>query len=656
MVALLKPLEGLYENIMHSPDTYKLKENVFSEPDPNFVISRDNKGNTISIYSDNRWDFSTYVSNPSQHGILIFLGNIKEKRYISEAKKILFVLMIFGSGRNGSSYSIETLKHYFFDCITRIYKFAKGLNKTITAIFENNNLLLMYIEKECYAQNHIVSLSSILKFLDELSSQHTMIKYKKSDKVISAIRKNRVKYSQKQTTVIPSRILVSSIKERWLQISKIEKNLDNISNFIKRFISSDYFAMSTVMYYKKKAQDREDVLFWDESVSKLNLNDIFLKYNVINIPTFKTFIKKIQGTCKHLIHAYSGMRNGEVLSLKCDCIENVNNNKIVRLLSSTSKLHGSKTDAKWVTTKELERVVNILKFLNKPVADFHNISLKEMPLFIASSFFERRIKGDIPKKLSINNINQNDYLEMDSSQLMITEEDINELDDINFSSNWKSEDNIEEGKVWKFKSHQYRRSLAIYSIQSGLVSLGALQIQFKHLFREMTLYYGNGASYAKKLFDISKEHIANDFDKLKPEIETLEYIKNVIFSDEQLFGTHGTFIERNVKNKNTSQKDYILENREKTLQQFKKGEIAYKETALGGCISTEACDYALTRSIVACGGCDSSIIKKSKLDNVINKQKEFIEFLDKDSIEYRTEMGDLEELEKQRKQFLGSKA
>ena len=54
--------------------------------------------------------------------------------------------------------------------------------------------------------------------------------------------------------------------------------------------------------------------------------------------------------------------------------------------------------------------------------------------------------------------------------------------------------------------------------------------------------------------------------------------------------------------------------------------------------------------------CDSSIIKKSKLDNVINKQKEFIKFLDKDSIEYRTEMRDLEELEKQRKQFLGSKA
>ena len=69
----------------------------------------------------------------------------------------------------------------------------------------------------------------------------------------------------------------------------------------------------------------------------------------------------------------------------------------------------------------------------------------------------------------------------------------------------------------------------------------------------------------------------------------------------------------------------------------------------------ESCDYAITRSIVACGGCDSSIIKKSKLDNVIEKQKQFIKLLDKESVEYRTEVADLLELENQRKLFLGSK-
>ena len=38
-------------------------------------------------------------------------------------------------------------------------------------------------------------------------------------------------------------------------------------------------------------------------------------------------------------------------------------------------------------------------------------------------------------------------------------------------------------------------------------------------------------------------------------------------------------------------------------------------------------------------------MKKSKVDNVIQKQKEFISFLDPSSIEYRTEVEDLNRLE-----------
>ena len=231
---------------------------------------------------------------------------------------------------------------------------------------------------------------------------------------------------------------------------------------------------------------------------------------------------------------------------------------------------------------------------------------------------------------------------LDYSSLRLTIEDKQEIEEIDFNKNIRD---LEIGEQWEFKTHQYRRSLAVYSIQSGLVSLGALQIQMKHLFREMTLYYSNGASYARKLFDIPKEHIAYEFDKLKPELDTLAYIKNVIFSDEKLFGAHGSFVENNTKQNNHEFKTYILENRDKTLKQFKNGEIAYKETALGGCIATEACDSRLTRSITACFNCHGGILKKSKVDNVIQKRREFISYLDPSSIEYRTEIEDLNKLE-----------
>jgi len=91
--------------------------------------------------------------------------------------------------------------------------------------------------------------------------------------------------------------------------------------------------------------------------------------------------------------------------------------------------------------------------------------------------------------------------------------------------------------------------------------------------------------------------------------------------------------------------NFILKNKDKTIKQFKNGDISYKETALGGCIATEACDSRLTRSLTACLECHGAVLKKSKIDNVIQNQKIFIECLDKNSVEYNTESTDLKILE-----------
>jgi hypothetical protein len=68
--------------------------------------------------------------------------------------------------------------------------------------------------------------------------------------------------------------------------------------------------------------------------------------------------------------------------------------------------------------------------------------------------------------------------------------------------------------------------------------------------------------------------------------------------------------------------------------------------------STEACDSRIARSTTACFDCYGGILKKSKVDNVIQKQKEFMEYLNKDSIEYRTEMDDLNKLEDLRNKLI----
>ena len=636
--------ENYYESSLSAPDSILIDTFDINEIRQDFIISRDKDGKILSLYKDNVWNLKTYVSNPSQHGIIDFENRI-ESSNISDVKKLMFLLIVFGSGRNGSQYSVETLGHYFNDVMVPLSKFALENKTTITKIIENNILLNSYINNKCSNLGKVQCLSSTLVFLDNLSNRSTQINFQRNKDIFKLLKSKINDFSAEhhQTSIIPSRILAESIRQRWIQIEEIETNLTNLIKFLDMYIESERFASSETMINKYK-WDCNKTLQWKEAINFYQLNNLFKKYSLKNRVNFKGFITKIQGTCKHLLHAYTGMRNGEMLNTQSNCLESVpTNSGICRIISTTSKFTGTNQNAKWVTSKEVERIIFILRSINQVIAKHYNLNLNDLPLFLSGNIFVE--KGKIRDNENIRakrKFDKRDELPLDYSSLRLTIEDKQEIEEIDFNKNIRD---LEIGLPWEFKTHQYRRSLAIYSIQSGLVSLGALQIQMKHLFREMTLYYGNGASYARKLFDIPKEHIANDLDALKPELGTLAYIKNVIFSDEKLFGAHGSFVENNTKQNNHKFKTYFLENRDKTLKQFKNGEIAYKETALGGCIATEACDSRLTRSITACFDCHGGILKKSKVDNVIQKQKEFISFLDPSSIEYRTEVEDLNRLE-----------
>lgn len=636
--------ENYYESSLSAPDSILIDTFDINEIRQDFIISRDKDGKVLSSYKDNVWNLRTYVSNPSQHGIIDFENRI-ESSNISDVKKLMFLLIVFGSGRNGSQYSVETLGHYFNDVMVPLSKFALENKTTITKIIENNILLNSYINNKCSNLGKVQCLSSTLVFLDNLSNRSTQINFQRNKNIFELLKSKINDFSAEhhQTSIIPSRILAESIRQRWIQIEEIETNLTNLIKFLDMYIESERFASGETMINKYK-WDCNKTLQWKEAINFYQLNNLFKKYSLKNRINFKGFITKIQGTCKHLLHAYTGMRNGEMLNTQSNCLESVSTNSgICRIISTTSKFTGTNQNAKWITSKEVERIIFILKSINQVIAKHYNLNLNDLPLFLSGNIFveKRKIRANENIRAK-RKFDKKDELPLDYSLLRLTIEDIQEIEEIDFNKNIGD---LEIELPWEFKTHQYRRSLAIYSIQSGLVSLGALQIQMKHLFREMTLYYGNGASYARKLFDIPKDHIAYELDTLKPELDTLAYIKNVIFSDEKLFGVHGNFVENNTKQNNHEFKTYFLENRDKTLKQFKNGEIAYKETALGGCIATEACDSRLIRSITACFDCHGGVLKKSKVDNVIQKQKEFISFLDPSSIEYRTEVEDLNKLE-----------
>ena len=380
--------ENYYESSLSAPDSILIDTFDINEIRQDFIISRDKDGKILSLYKDNVWNLKTYVSNPSQHGIIDFENRI-ESSNISDVKKLMFLLIVFGSGRNGSQYSVETLGHYFNDVMVPLSKFALENKTTITKIIENNILLNSYINNKCSNLGKVQCLSSTLVFLDNLSNRSTQINFQRNKDIFELLKSKINDFSAEhhQTSIIPSRILAESIRQRWIQIEEIETNLTNLIKFLDMCIESERFASSETMINKYK-WDCNKTLQWKEAINFYQLNNLFKKYSLKNRINFKGFITKIQGTCKHLLHAYTGMRNGEMLNTQSNRLESVpTNSGICRIISTTSKFTGTNQNAKWVTSKEVERIIFILRSINQVIAEYYNLNLNDLPLFLSGNIF-----------------------------------------------------------------------------------------------------------------------------------------------------------------------------------------------------------------------------------------------------------------------------
>jgi arsenate reductase-like glutaredoxin family protein len=227
-------------------------------------------------------------------------------------------------------------------------------------------------------------------------------------------------------------------------------------------------------------------------------------------------------------------------------------------------------------------------------------------------------------------------------EIEINNDDLNFLEIVDDYRAWRMEEQFKMGERWSFSSHQFRRTLAYYCRQSGLVKLSTLKRHLKYITREMSLYYAQGNEYSE-LFD-TNEHFYKEHDRSRPEVDTFAYVLELLLSEETVYGSHGNHIERFNKPKSEQEKIKILSNQGDIVKKFKNGEIAYQETALGACTTTSPCNKKLLGHISACIKCTDAVLKPSKVQNVINYQSKFVESLAQNSIGYRTEKKELEAL------------
>ena len=214
----------------------------------------------------------------------------------------------------------------------------------------------------------------------------------------------------------------------------------------------------------------------------------------------------------------------------------------------------------------------------------------------------------------------------------IRKEDINELNQFNPLINWCEEHELEIGRNWKFRPHQFRRSLVVYGVRSGMIQLSVLKKQLQHLSIDMTTYYGNYAGTANNLFD---ESILEEFKEENIRYQFVQYERKVINSTDTLFGGEGTRLHLSKRLENVP--EYLID-KEKTLQYFNEGRMAYKKTPLGGCSKIGACDKLGFSYITACIDCKDSIFDSSSKVALKKTKQAYFDRLKKydfDSVTYK---------------------
>lgn len=631
----------------HEPDVYDASQQGVAA---DFVISRDASGTAISRYPDLVWDWSPYSTQRRKVSVKLTLSpwwddldlTPVQLAVIEEIRWTMFMLMY---RRNGNIVSVATLQQYI-QLLRDLGRFAFSAGVSLRNVLASRELFSEFLAQlPEYQFQRVGTVLGILHGIPEQESKIALPFYKEMSRQVYAVT---VRYTEslKQTSVIPTRIYSPILSALMEDLEGFEARADKLEQLVRDMLT--------------RKQDGDESARISDLAAQHGLADYFAQNEVpLNCWGVLKELNRLQVVAKYAIHAFSGMRDNEAATLPFDCLttETYEGRKHFIIKGLTTKFnHGVPKRTQWVTNKEGARAIKVARAIATWIAASSSFVQEQaqakLPLFV-STFAFGVDAGDKPKgpqrhlaekrlTTPILSVNQHPVLAVRLRPL-IEESDLAELEKIDSTRAWREEPEYQVGAPWPLKTHQMRRSLALYAQRSGLVSLPTLRRQLQHLTEEMSLYYANGSAFAKNFIGDGKDHFGLEWQDTQPLAAGLSYLWNVLLTDEVLFGGHGNWVQQRLKDPRTA---VALQDREMTLLRFKKGELAYRETAIGGCTNTKGCDQIGLRWLDAdcISGCKNLIVYQGKLDRAIQAQQKLVSALEPNSIDYRMEKADLDAL------------
>lgn len=601
-----------------------------SEINDNTVISRDKDGRIISIVAHNKWATPQLSNHHLKTSAICFskfsTKNKIELESLAQAKKIICIQIHRPSKRTGSYPSHDGVMSNH-GALRKVHEFASEKKLTIAEIFENPIEFGEYIREV----ESLIGLRILQTMLNKVVEDSIYPVSPLALKLIDQLIRESNDESE-QHPIIPGRILfdkISNYKELLAEYNSIADKIDELNH---RVAANPYYGR---MKQISKNPALPSVPF-SQAIAECGLSKISDKYSFNQLANVGNYLNRCYYAAKMLIHTFTAMREREAYLLKENCIEKISNDTYI-VHGLTIKLTKAPRPAKWVTSADIlypyEAAMRITQLIKQHIPQHVNtqdllfLSVTYLP---TSNYYNKKCKST---KLTQAILPPSKWEETFSATIINTE-DFNELVMLDPLRDWQSQPEFQPGENWRLTTHQFRRSMAVYAAQSGLVSLPSLKRMLQHTLLQMSLYYTKGFATAKYLFEDLNPETAKYFKEQAVPAEASLLLKDVIMEETKLHGAAGTFYERNIKK---SFLGNIAVNFAETLKKMKQGLISYKETILGGCLKVGECHDRAHHNYVACLNCTNACIKEKKLDQAILIQVKVMENIPKGTFAYNTE-------------------
>lgn len=586
------------------------------------VICRDKDGKVTARFGDSKWYLMPYSRSKKKHSLNFeYLDNAFQ---LQIELKLLAYGWLFHKTTKGRCPSFSTIYERIKNA-KAIFEYLKKIGTSSLSKLSSNEPLeefKTFLGTQDYSQGYLVKIFSVFNKAIELEPW-LQYSFGFTNKLESTeLSKSLSNKEAQQTFVIPERLcdaiygkaieLIEGALPHQCLIADVESNLQE--NYLKgkndldtkiqngaRYVYTDDDGNIFNNHKYSDAILAHRPLSTKEIISPLSNQIQGITIN--NGDDFTRYLGQLLAACYIVCGGFSGMRDSELdkLTPKSYYKDHLDGRDFHMLQSSTFKL-GEKRET-WVTAPIAEKAIELASTLTKAWRE--KIQYPDSQ-YTNTLWCNNGHRSKPPSLITGWNLRLKRFCKQ--FNFVVTEDDYKECIQSNPHSRRRIEESVTIGKPWPLTTHQFRRTLAFYTIKHRLGTKVALKQQFKHLYLSMTEWYTNGGQLAS-LRDLAVDKkVQQALDEINAEMTASKIFKQW-HSNEPLSGSMGKAIV-----KMRGDVPHIYSSWETIYEAVKKGTLTLHGTAHSYCKNGYDCDMdgvVMPQFCVDCAG-QGSIIDKDQ--------------------------------------------